>query len=229
MRDSFLAITGELEEARGGFPINPEINMEVALQPRMIQFSLAPAYQPDPTPQQRNRRTIYAYRVRGMADPFLELFNQPNPNDACEIRDEAAVSPQAFTLLNSDIITDRSIVFAKSLKEQANDPEEQINRAFLRALGRPADTVEKKRFSEYFAEMVEYHQGVTPEIRDYPTRITRSLVEEFSGEIFEYEEILPQFENYQPDLKAYQVDAETRALADVCLLLFNANEFSYVY
>ena len=229
MRDSFLAITGELEEARGGFPINPEINMEVALQPRMIQFSLAPAYQPDPTPQQRNRRTIYAYRVRGMADPFLELFNQPNPNDACEIRDEAAVSPQAFTLLNSDIITDRSIAFAKSLKEQANDPEEQINRAFLRALGRPADTVEKKRFSEYFAEMVEYHQGVTPEIRDYPTRITRSLVEEFSGEIFEYEEILPQFENYQPDLKAYQVDAETRALADVCLLLFNANEFSYVY
>ncbi len=229
MRDSFLAITGELQEARGGFPINPEINMEVALQPRMIQFSLAPAYQPDPTPEQRNRRTIYAYRVRGMADPFLELFNQPNPNDACEMRDSAAVSPQAFTLLNSDLITDRSIAFAKSLQESTDDASEQIDQAFQRALGRSADEAELERLTAYLNEMVEYHQGMTPEAPVYPTRITRSLVEEFSGEIFEYEEILPKFENYQPDLKASDVDAETRALADVCLLLFNTNEFSYVY
>ena len=82
--------------------------MEVALQPRMIQFSLAPAYQPSRTPQERNRRSIYAYRVRGQADPFLEVFNQPNPNDSCDLRDSAAVSPQAFTLLNSDLMTDRS-------------------------------------------------------------------------------------------------------------------------
>ena len=34
----------------------PEINMEVALQPRMIQFSLAPAYQPSPTPRERAAR-----------------------------------------------------------------------------------------------------------------------------------------------------------------------------
>ena len=203
--------------------------MEVALQPRMIQFSLAPAYQPDPTPQQRNRRTIYAYRVRGMADPFLELFNQPNPNDACEMRDDAAVSPQAFTLLNSDLITDRSIAFAKSLKEQASDAETQINQAFMRALGRQADPAEMKRLVAYLNEMEDYHAGVTPAAPEYPTQITRSLVEEFSGEIFEYEEILPKFDNYQPDLKASDVDAETRALADVCLLLFNTNEFSYVY
>ena len=229
MRDSFLAVTGELEDARGGLPINPEINMEVALQPRMIQFSLAPAYQPDPTPEQRNRRTIYSYRSRGMADPFLELFNQPNPNDACEMRDDAAVSPQAFTLLNSDIITDRSIAFAKSIKEQASDPKEQINRAFVRALGRSADVIEMKQLSGYLSEMVDYHQQVTPETPKYPTKITRSLVEELSGQIFEYEEILPNFEDYQADLKASDVDAETRALADVCLLLFNTNEFSYIY
>jgi hypothetical protein len=54
-------------------------------------------------------------------------------------------------------------------------------------------------------------------------------VEELSGQIFKYEEILPNFEDYQPDLKASDVDAETRALADVCLLLFNTNEFSYIY
>ncbi len=37
-----LKITGELNTEVGGLPVMPEINMEVALQPRMIQFSIAP-------------------------------------------------------------------------------------------------------------------------------------------------------------------------------------------
>ena len=39
MRDSLLKATGELNPAIGGLPVMPEINMEMALQPRMIQFS----------------------------------------------------------------------------------------------------------------------------------------------------------------------------------------------
>ena len=62
----------------------------------------------------------------------------------------------------------------------------------------------------------------------YPTEITRSLVEEFSGQVFEYQEILPVFENYVADKKPADVTPETRALADVCLLLLNSNEFMYV-
>lgn len=54
-------------------------------------------------------------------------------------------------------------------------------------------------------------------------------MEEFSGETFEYQEILPIFEDYTPDTKAADVSAETRALADLCLALFNSNEFVYVY
>jgi len=229
LRDSLLVLTGELNPEAGGLPANPEINMEVALQPRMIQFSLAPAYQPDPTPEQRNRRTIYSYRVRGLADPFLELFNQPNPNDSCEARDSAAVSPQAFTLLNSDVITDRSIAFADRLQEQAETPAEQIERAFHLTYGRNPDADEQQRLENYLAEMTAYHRSSKPEGPSYPEKITRSLVEEFSGETFEYEEILPAFENYQPDKKPADASPETRALADVCLLLFNSNEFAYIY
>jgi hypothetical protein len=164
-----------------------------------------------------------------MADPFLELFNQPNPNDSCEFRDSAAVSPQAFTLLNSDQITDRSIAFAKHLKVQANEPREQISAAFQRALGRDPDNAEVDRLTKYVSEMTAYHRGVEPKRPEYPTEITRSLVEEFSGDTFEYQEILPAFENYQADLKPADVDAETRALADLCVLLFNSNEFAYIY
>ena len=235
LRDSILSVTGELNRAVGGLPVMPEINMEVALQPRMIQFSLAPAYQPSPTPAQRNRRTIYAYRVRGMADPFLELFNQPNPNDSCEARDVAAVTPQAFSLLNSDFMTDRSIAFALRLQKDEGGRrkdeglvESGIRRAFALALGRESTVVEKSRMRAYVADMRRYHEDVTVTPVKFPTEITRSLVEEFSGKVFEYTEILPVFERYVADTKAADVGAETRALADLCLLLFNVNEFVYL-
>jgi len=224
-----LAVTGELEGVRGGLPVMPEINREVALQPRMIQFSLAPAYQPDPLPERRNRRTIYAYRVRGLADPFLELFNQPNPNDACELRDSAAVSPQAFTLFNSETVNDRAIAFAQRLQEESGETARQIETAFRLVFGRVTDSEESERVAAYLAEMRNYHAEVDPDPVTYPTSITRSLVEEFSGETFEYEEILPAYEDYVADTKPADVDADTRALADFCLLLFNANEFAYLY
>jgi len=229
VRDSMLKITGELNTTVGGLPVMPEINMEVALQPRMIQFSIAPAYQPSPTPEIRNRRSIYAYRVRGQADPFLEVFNQPNPNDSCEIRDVAAVSPQAFTLMNSDLMHDRAIAFAQRIEQEAETDEARVEHAFELALSRKPTDEESARMLDYLERMKKYHAEVKPEPSTYPTRITRSLVEEFSGKPFEYEEILPIFENYTPDKKPSDVEAQTRAFADLCLLLFNSNEFLYVY
>ncbi|MEM1295945.1 MAG: DUF1553 domain-containing protein, partial [Verrucomicrobiota bacterium] len=229
IRDGMLMITGELNRRQGGLPAMPEMNLEVALQPRMIQFSLAPAYQPSPTPEERNRRSIYAYRVRGLADPFLETFNQPNPNDSCEDRDSASVSPQAFTLLNSDVTTARSIAFALRLEREATGLDEQVDRAIHLAFGRKPTSAEHHKLLSYIREMQNYHRSTSPTPRDYPTEITRSLVEEFTGEPFEYQELLPAFENYVPDKQAAEVSPETRALADLCLLLFNSNEFIYLY
>jgi len=228
IRDGILAITGELVHCDGGLPVMPEINMEVALQPRMIQFSLAPAYQPSATPEQRNRRTIYAYHVRGQADPFTELFNQPNPNDSCELREAAAVTPQVFTLLNSDTMIDRSIALALRLEQSSKKVSDQIDQAFRLVLGRHASPEERERLSRYVADMQTYHAATQPLAATYPTEITRSLVEEFSGDVFEYTEILPVFENYQQDTKPADVSPQTRALADLCLLLLNSNEFMYV-
>ena len=232
LRDAILLVTGELNREMGGVPIMPEINMEVALQPRMIQFSIAPAHQPSRTPAERNRRTIYAYRVRGQADPFLEIMNLPNPNESCELRDSAAVTPQAFTLLNSDMMTDRSIALAQRIiKERPDKKKTQnwIRRAMQVAYGRAPSKRELKELHAYLQEMQGYHQENKPEKVEYPTQVTRSLVEEFTGEPFEFIEKLNVYEDYQPDAKPWTVDADTRALADVCLLLLNSNEFVYVY
>ncbi|MBG88261.1 MAG: hypothetical protein CMO80_15340 [Verrucomicrobiales bacterium] len=229
IRDGMLKITGELNTKGGGVPIKPEMNMEVALQPRMIQFSIAPAYTPSRTPDERNRRSIYAYRVRGLANPFLETFNRPNPNDSCEERDAASVSPQAFTLLNSDVTTARSIAFALRVEKDADNLTDQIKRVFHLAFTRHPSAQESSRMAAYVKEMRTYHKKVKPERKTYPTKITRSLVEEFSGKPFEYEEILPVFENYIPDKQAADVGPNTRAMADLCLLLFNSHEFMYLY
>ncbi len=239
VRDTVLSATGELVHCGGGFPVMPEVNMEVALQPRMIQFSLAPAYQPSPTPDLRNRRSVYAYQVRGQADPFTELFNQPGANESCEYREVATVTPQVFTLMNSDMMTDRSIAIAKRLIEDSNMDdsnivetpdriERQIKSAFETVLLRNPTTIERERMKAYVVDMIAYHDQTEVPKRTYPVAITRSLVEEFSGQTFEYEEILPVFANYQADTKADEVCSHTRAIADMCLLLFNANEFIYV-
>jgi hypothetical protein len=57
----------------------------------------------------------------------------------------------------------------------------------------------------------------------------REAVEENTGEKFKFTEKLHAYHDFVPDLKPSDVDAETRALAEVCLVLFNSNEFAYVY
>ncbi len=229
LRDSLLKTTGELNPMAGGLPVYPEINMEVALQPRMIQFSIAPAYQPSRLPGQRNRRSIYAYRTRGQPDPFLELFNQPNPNDSCEERDSTSVSPQALTLLNSQIMTDRSIALAMRVEKEFDTLHLQVKRAVQLALGRVPSKTEWDSLKKYVLKMEIYHGKHQPVPVTYPRSIIRSLVEEFTGQPFQYKEILPVFDDYVPDRRPADVNPKTRALADLCLLLFNSNEFIYVY
>ena len=79
------------------------------------------------------------------------------------------------------------------------------------------------------AEMLRYHEGVRPGKVVYPTEIRRSLVEEFTGDPFEYTESLSHYTRYTYDKTGADAPPSTRALADICLLLINSNEFIYVY
>ncbi|MDA7924848.1 PSD1 and planctomycete cytochrome C domain-containing protein [Mariniblastus sp.] len=229
LRDTMLVLSDEINLKIGGLSIRPEINLEVALSPRMIQFSLAPGYQPDSTPNERNRRSVYIHRIRGMSDPLLEVFDKPNSSESCEMRDSASVTPQVFTLLNSDVVTKRSIAMALRLQGENESVEGRIELGYQRALAKTPSKAMIQRLVSHYQQMVTYHRDHPPEEDILPTKITRRLVEEFSGDAFEYEERLDVYENYWPDKQASDVDAETRALADVCLLFLNSNEFMFVY
>ena len=229
MRDAMLKISGELNLTMGGLPVKPEINMEVALQPRHLMGSVSPAYQPSRTPAERNRRTVYAYRYRGLPDPLLEVFNQPTADVSCERRTSSTVTPQVFTLFNGQNTADRALAMASRLMQEAPSRKARIAQAIQEGWGREATAEEIARADVYIDKMVAYHVEHFQEPPLYPVEIERKMFEEMTGEPFTYTERLDVYESYIADLKPWEVDEETRALADFCRVIFNANEFVYVY
>ena len=59
--------------------------------------------------------------------------------------------------------------------------------------------------------------------------VRRHMVEEMTGVSFSWMERLDVYDDYVRDPQSTDVDAATRALADLCLVLLNTNEFVYVY
>ncbi|MCH9022364.1 MAG: PSD1 domain-containing protein [Planctomycetes bacterium] len=229
IRDSMLAVSGELVHELGGLPIRPEINIEVALQPRHVMGSVGPAYQPSRTPQERNRRTIYAIRIRGLRDPMLEVFNQPNLDVSCEKRDTSSVTPQVFTLFNSQNTFDRSLAMAHRIQKTTKDTSEQVGMAFRLAFGRSPSEAERKKCIEHVKKMTDFHRNHEPIDPEKPTGVKREMVEEMTGLVFNWVERLDIYEDYVPDLWPTEVEPEVRGLATLCQVLYNSNEFVYVY
>ncbi len=230
IRDLMLACSGELNPELGGIPIRPDINLEAALQPRMIMGTFAPSYQPNPEPERRNRRSIYAHKIRGLRDPFMETFNQPGPDKSCELRDMSNVTPQVFMLFNSQESYDRSLALANRLvAETSGDDEAAIQMAFQTVYGRPAEPEELDATLSHWRALTEQQKTASPKPLELPVTVERRANEENTGKVFSFTEKLFALEDYVPDLQGCEVDARTRALADVCLVLFNSNEFIYVY
>ena len=227
LRDAMLSITGELNPALGGIPNRPEINIEVAMQPRQVMGTFAAAWVPNARPDQRHRRSLYALKLRGMRDPFMEVFNEPAPDFSCEAREVSTVTPQVFSLFNGQGTHDRALALAnRVVKERAADP---ITRIFELAYGRRPSADEKAAGDAHWNQMQIKQARLTFSKARPPLEVRRDAVEENTGEKFSFTEKLPGYSEFIPDLQPAECDARTRALADVCLVLLNSNEFAYLY
>jgi mono/diheme cytochrome c family protein len=227
IRDGMLEVTGELNAEMGGPGVFPEINWEVAMQPRHIMGSVAPAYVPSRTPQERNRRTIYAFRYRTLPDPFLEVFNRPGCDISCERRDQTTVTPQVFALLNSEFVQHRSIALAVAITKGYLTIDERIRSAFSRVFGREGTSDELEICRKHWEASLNRHRAEVLKPVALPTHVKRGMIEEFTGEMVYWDEELP-LADYQRDTMPWDVGPDVRALADVCLVLLNSNEFLYV-
>jgi sugar lactone lactonase YvrE len=234
MRDSMLAITGELNCDVGGVPCRPEINEEVALQPRQVMGAFASAWVPNPKSEQRHRRSLYILKLRGVKHPMLEVFNTPAPDFSCERRESSTVTPQALNLFNSKNSYDRSLALAQRAWEESSG--ETGNRD-LRALRRIYELVlcrepQPEELDQALQSWGSLEASLPAEARPdskVPLTASREAVEELSGERFMYDEVLYANQEFESDLQPNDVDRHVRALGDICLVFLNTNEFVYVY
>ncbi len=229
LRDSMLMGTGELNPALGGIPNRPEINLEAAMQPRQVMGTFASAWTPNPLPQQRHRRSLYALKIRGLPDPLQEVFNAPAPDFSCERREASTVTPQVFSLFNGQGTQSRALALANRAMKETQSDEQALTRIFELAFSRPPNAAEKQGCLAHWRDIEALLGDQIPPSQKPPLEVRRDAIEENTGERFSFSEKLHAYAEFVPDLQPADVPAHTRALADVCLALLNSNEFAYVY
>lgn len=225
LRDAMLAATGELNPTLGGIPCRPEINPEAGLQPRQVMGTFAAAWTPNPLPAERHRRSLYVLRLRGLPDPRMEIFNQPGADFSCERREESVVAPQAFALFNGADVHARALALAAKAAQGVSD-EEAVRRCFRAALGRDPRPDELAESLAHWTR-IKGLLGPAKAPPRPPLSVRRDAVEENTGTPFSFDEPLPANAEFVPDLAPTDVDDRTRSLADLCLVLFNSNEFAH--
>ena len=228
-RDAMLRTSGELNPKLGGIPNRPEINLEAALQPRQVMGTFAAAWVPNPLPEQRHRRSLYALKTRGQRDPFMEVFNEPGPDFSCETRELSTVTPQVFSLFNGQASCDRALALANRVVKEKTDDNRNVQRLFQLTYGRSPTSEEERLTIQHWNKMTAVQSKLHVDRPAPPLNVIREAVEENTGEKFTFHEKLDAYADFVPDLQPSNVDARTRALADICLALFNSNEFAFVY
>ncbi|MEM9704104.1 MAG: DUF1553 domain-containing protein, partial [Planctomycetota bacterium] len=227
--------TGELNTAVGGIPCRPEINFEVAMQPRQVMGTFASAWVPNPRPEQRHRRSLYVLKLRGLLHPMFDVFNSPGPDFSCERREASTVTPQVFSLFNSRDSYARSLALADRAWRDVSDTRLEdrdaaaVRRVFELVLSRRPTAAETRAVLAHWQTIEEGLPTTAVPQPPPPVKIQRVALEEKTGERFTFEEPLFAYEDFVPDLRPEDVDRHIRALGDVCLVLLNSNEFVYVY
>lgn len=100
------------------------------------------------------RRSVYGLQRRTTLPTLLENFDLPRMNPNCTRRGESIVATQALHLLNNAQVLHLAERFAERIRREAgDDPQAQVERAYLVAFARPPNDEER-------AAAVESLQGL---------------------------------------------------------------------
>ena len=108
IRDTMLAISGQLSQRRGGPGIRPP------LPPELVRALLRNQWPVTRDSADYTRRSIYLFVRRNLRYPLFEAFDKPDTNVSCPRRNQSTIAPQALMLLNSET----SLQAAKLLASQ---------------------------------------------------------------------------------------------------------------
>ena len=202
IRDSVLTAAGTLNPQLGG----PSV--KVPLEPEVYDLIFTEG-EPDglwpvtPDARQHTRRSVYLFNKRNVRQPMLEAFDQPDTLNSCADRPVSTFAPQALILMNSPFVHAQAKVMAVSIvKDAGDDTSKQLDTLYRRCVGRLPSEMERKLATEFLAAQADT-------IRD---RLRARLPV-----------------GIDPDtLPAGSDLARVRALADLCVVLFNTHEFVYI-
>ena len=134
IRDSALAVAGQLNTKVGGPSVFPE------LPPGMETRG---GWKVSSDPADRDRRSVYVFVRRNTRYPMFESFDMPDTHESCPRRDVTTTPLQALTLLNSTVVLEWAQAFAGRVLQAAGaDHEAQVTTAYRLAYSRrptPAD------------------------------------------------------------------------------------------
>jgi mono/diheme cytochrome c family protein len=128
IRDSLLAISGELNPKLGGPGVFPPIPEDV--------FKGAKGWTVSKQREDHMRRSVYIFARRNLRFPLLEVFDAPDSNLSCPERGNSTTAPQSLTLLNADEVMAATKAVAARLKAATPDRDGQITQAYRLILGR---------------------------------------------------------------------------------------------
>ena len=137
LRDSMLAISGQLNMKAGGPSFRP-FKLEVF---NSSFYHLIDADTPD-----FNRRSVYRININSAKDPLLDVLDCPDPSVKTPKRSTTTTPLQALTMMNNSFVQRQARDFAKRVHMEAGDDAiAQVKLAYKLALARSPTNIEIER------------------------------------------------------------------------------------
>lgn len=158
LRDSILAVTGDLRLELGGPSVFPPIPAEV----------LATASKPEEawgeaTPEQAGRRSLYVHVKRSLQEPLLAVFDRADTDASCPVRFATVQPTQALTMINGDFAHRAAATFAQRLTRQAGDLRARLGLGLELVTQRPARAADLQRLLDLCRDLQQQHGRSEPE------------------------------------------------------------------
>lgn len=135
IRDSMLAVSGELNRAMHG----PAVYLPIAKEVIEAHTDKEQAWKNSPQGEV-HRRTVYAYVKRTLLVPMMEVLDLCDVSSTSDRRVTTSIAPQALTLYNGAFVNEQAAALAERVVRETSDRDGQIERLYRVALCRqPSD------------------------------------------------------------------------------------------
>ncbi|HEV8060895.1 MAG TPA: PSD1 and planctomycete cytochrome C domain-containing protein [Gemmataceae bacterium] len=148
VRDSFLAVSGELNLKAGGLSVYPPISKEV-----LAGQSVPGQGWTTSSPEESRRRSVYVHVKRSLQLPILAIHDQADTDSSCPVRYTTTVPTQALGMINGAFTNEQAAALAARIEREAADPAGRIRRAILLTTCRQATDDEVKKDLSFIEEL----------------------------------------------------------------------------